>query len=257
MLKRGKIWRKIAGRVRRLWNLWKLRGLLDADELELTKIGSAYGGWVIPKSRVQSGTTALCAGAGEDISFDVELNKKGIRVVTLDPTPRAKRHVAQVLAAARGGPAVSINNSGSDFYDLRGFDQQRFTFMDVGLWNENTSMRFFAPKDPSHVSHSIVNLAHTDQYFEAKCSRLQTVCDSLNIREIEILKLDIEGAEYNVLKDMLDCRLLPGVICVELDELRNPSDSGYMPRVVDAIQMLKKSGYRFRHITNCNALFVR
>jgi FkbM family methyltransferase len=253
----SKIVRQISGRVRRLWNLWKLRGLLDADELELIKIGSPYGGWIVPKSKVRSGTTAVCAGAGEDITFDVELNKRGIRVVTLDPTPRAKKHVTQVLAAASGGPLAPINNSRADFYDLRGFDQQRFTFMDVGLWNENTSMRFFAPKDPSDVSHSIINLHHTDQWFEAKCIRLETLCDSLSIREIEILKLDIEGAEYCVLKDMLDYGLLPNVLCIELDELRHPLDGGYMQRVADAIRMLKKAGYRFRHIVNCNALFVR
>ena len=118
-------------------------------------------------------------------------------------------------------------------------------------------MRFFAPKEPGDVSHSILNLQRTGEYFEAKCVTLQTVCDSLNIREIEILKLDIEGTEYNVLEDMLHCGILPSVICVELDELRHPLDNGYMPRVVDTIQMLRKSGYRFRHITNCNALFVR
>jgi FkbM family methyltransferase len=257
MKMRDKVFRKIEGRFRRLLNLWKLRGLLDADGLELTKIGSAYGGWIVPKSKVKSGTTAVCVGAGEDISFDVELNKKGVHVFTLDPTPRAQKHVAQVLAAASGGPAAPINNSRSDFYDLRGFDQERFTFKDVGIWNENASMRFFAPEDPSHVSHSVVNLQHTDQYFEAKCVRLQTVCDSFNIRDIEILKLDIEGAEYNVLKDMLDCKILPSVLCIEIDELRNPLDDEYMPRVVSAIQMLKKNGYKFRHITNCNALFVR
>ena len=43
---------------------------------------------------------------------------------------------------------------------------------------------------------------------------------------IDILKLDIEGSEYAVLGNIVESGLLPNVLCVELDELRNPLDGG-------------------------------
>ncbi len=244
-------------RVLRRWFSWRLRRLLDVRKSELTRLGSANGGWNLPTSKIQPGATAVCVGAGEDISFDVELNKQGIKVFTVDPTPRAKEHVGLVLAAATGASPMPINNSPADFYDLRGFDQQRFTFLDVGLWNEDTSKRFFAPRDPNSVSHSVVNLQHTAQWFEAKCMTLQTICRALNIRDIDILKLDVEGAEYAVLKNMVDTGFLPQVLCVEFDEAANPPGLRVMKRIADSIRLLKQSGYSFLHSERCNALFVR
>lgn len=224
---------------------------------ELTKVGDAGAGWTLPTSKIVAGTTAVCVGAGEDISFDVELNKRGVHVLAIDPTPRAKAHVGLVLAAAANGSPVPINNSVTDCYDLRGFDRRRFTFLDVGLWNENTSMRFFAPQDPKCVSHSIVNLQQTASWFEAQCMTLQSVCEAMNIKKIQILKLDVEGAEYAVLKDILDTRLLPDVLCVEFDEAANPMNLGARKRIAEVIGLLKRAGYVFVHSEHGNALFVR
>jgi FkbM family methyltransferase len=248
---------KVVSRTRRLWSARRLQSLIEIHEPILTRLGTSYGGWTLPTSNVRSGSTALCVGAGEDISFDVELNKKGITVYTLDPTPRAREHVARVLASANGGARASINNSPVEFYDMQGFDETRFKFLDVGLWNQNTLMRFFAPRDQSHVSHSIVNLQHTEQYFEAKCMTLRSVCESLKLDAIDILKLDIEGAEHTVLKNMVEVGPRPSVLCVEFDEIGNPLDGGYMERILDTMQMLKEAGYKFRHLENSppNALF--
>jgi FkbM family methyltransferase len=247
---------KLSGRVRRARCSLRLRALLDKDQAELIKLGTSRGGWTLPRYSIRFGCTALCVGAGEDISFDVELNKRGVTVYTIDPTPRSKEHVRQVLSAAEEGSLVSVNRSDAEFYDLQGFDKRRFTFLDVGLWEENTSMRFFAPQDHRHVSYSIVNLQHTDQWFEAKCMTLGSVCDSLNIRKVDILKLDIEGAEYAVLKNMVASELRPGILCVEFDEIINPLDGDFMERILDAVRMLKGAGYRLRHVEDSNALFL-
>ena len=248
---------KIKGRIRRMLCSKRLRKLLDTDTPEVIRLGSSHGGWTLPKTGIRGGRTAVLVGAGEDISFDVELNKRGMQVFTLDPTPRAKEHVKQVLANGEDGPPLSINRSQTEFYDLCGFDKERLILLDVGLWNENTSMRFFAPKEKSHVSHSIVNLQHTHEYFEAKCMTLRSICEWQNIRDIDILKLDIEGAEYPVLKDLIDSGFRPRVLCVEFDEIRNPLKSGYMERILDAMHMLQDAGYKFRHIEDSNTLFLR
>ena len=244
-------------RVLRRWICWWMRRRLDVRKLELTRLGDAGAGWTLPTSKILSDTTAVCVGAGEDITFDVELNKKGINVFTIDPTPRAKAHVGLVLAAAASGSSAPINNSQADFYDLHGFDRRRFTFLDIGLWNANTSKRFFAPRDPNCVSHSIVNLQRTTNGFEAKCMTLQSICEAMSIKKIQILKLDVEGAEYAVLKNIVDTGLLPEVLCVEFDEAANPLNLRAMKRIDEVIGLLKQAGYAFLHCEYGNALFIR
>jgi FkbM family methyltransferase len=207
-------------------------------------------------SAIAPGKTAVLAGAGEDISFDVELNKRGLTVFTLDPTPRARDHVKQVLAAGAKKARISINNSETEFYQLDQFTASRLKLLEVGLWNQNTSMRFFAPRDRNHVSHSIVNLQGTDEWFEANCVTLENFCKNHKIREIDILKLDIEGAEYVVLKDMVKRGIKPRVLCVEFDELRNPLKGNYMRRIRDLVLMLKQAGYKFCNVEQSNTLFV-
>jgi FkbM family methyltransferase len=207
-------------------------------------------------SAVVPGSIAVYVGAGEDISFDVELSRIGMSVFTLDPTPREKKHVKEVLDGAAEAKTVPIANSPADYYDLRGFDTARFSFLDSGLSHEDKTMRFWEPKNPAHVSHSIVNLQHTDRYFDAKCIRLQTLCDEREIDHIQILKLDIEGAEYAVLGDLLAGHIRPSVICVEFDEGSFPQDRKCLRRISDAVKKLKKFGYLLPAVEGWNFLFV-
>jgi FkbM family methyltransferase len=248
--------RRIRKRLQRMWATRRLRRLLDITNWELTRLGTAHGGWIVPQFAIAPGRTAVLAGAGEDISFDVELNKRGLRVFTLDPTPRARDHVRQVLSASTHKSSIPINNSETEFYDLNQFTAERLTLLEVGLWNRNTSMKFFAPRDSKHVSHSIVNLQGTEEGFEAHCITLRSFCKQHNIRKIDMLKLDIEGAEYVVLKDMIESGIKPQVLCVEFDELRNPLKGNYMGRIRGLVTMLKEAGYRFCHVEESNALFV-
>ncbi|HML19507.1 MAG TPA: hypothetical protein PKD74_02920, partial [Candidatus Dependentiae bacterium] len=37
------------------------------------RLGSKYGGWVIPDKYITETSLCYCVGAGEDISFDLEL----------------------------------------------------------------------------------------------------------------------------------------------------------------------------------------
>lgn len=232
--------------LRRIQKARMIGSLRDANPPMLRRIGTQSAGWTLPAFDIRPGMTAVCVGAGEDISFDVELNKMGLMVFTLDPTPRAKKHVQQVLEGAQLGGAVAVNHSTRN-YDLSGFDQSRFTFVEAGLWNQDRPMQFFAPRNPRHVSHSIVNLQGTEECFEAQCMRLQTFCASFNIGPPDILKLDIEGAEYAVLNDLAAGGLRPKILCVDFDEGNAPLDRDYMQRIACAIKDLKKLGYKFWH----------
>src|SRR5438552_4122743 len=137
------------GGSRRLWLAIRsrllsaiLRVLFEARRgiVTLERIGSTYGGWAVPKDLISSEWICYCGGAGEDITFDLGMIERfGVHVYCFDPTPRSAAHVAQVAAGL-----------------------SRFHFYPIGLWDRNDSIRFFAPRDPSHVSHSALNLQGTE-----------------------------------------------------------------------------------------------
>lgn len=164
---------------------------------DLVKIGSPYGGWTVPIDLMRPGWICYCVGTGTDITFDLSLaGGFECKVYAFDPTPASIRHVDEVAN-----------------------DAPNFTFLPYGVWTADTEARFYAPADISHVSHSIKNLQRTEDYFIAVCRSLPSLMEELGHERIDLLKLDIEGAEHDVLEQILDLeRPRPSVLCVEFDQ---------------------------------------
>ncbi len=213
------------------WSRFKrvaVRELADTS-LRLERIGSDYGGWYVPVDLLTAHSICYLAGVGEDITFDLGLiDRVGCHVYAFDPTPRAAEHVAIV---AKG---VAL-----------------FHFFEIGLWSEEATMRFFAPQDPRHVSHSIVNLQKTESYFDASCRPLRAIMDDLGHDHIDLLKMDIEGAEHRVIAAMLSDDVLPRIIAVEFDQ---PARYRQMRHT---FKLLLDSGYSLINIDKSNLTFVR
>lgn len=193
---------------------WILFPAPSAEPLD--RLGSDYGGWSVPLSWLGPDAICYCAGVGEDITFDLALiAATGAVVHAFDPTPRA---VAHVRAAAAGQP--------------------KFVLHPEGLWKSDTTQRFYAPRDPAHVSHSILNLQATRAYFDAPCRRLSSKMRELGHPRLDLLKLDVEGAEYAVLDSLLEDQVWPRILCVEFDS-RSP-----FRETVRALRVLLANGYR-------------
>jgi FkbM family methyltransferase len=213
--------------------------LLTMSRLETTpieRLGSPYGGWKIPSSFLGPDSVAYCAGAGEDITFDVALIQRfGCEVYAIDPTPRAKAHVARTAPA-----------------------DKRFHFLDVGLWDRDEVIRFYAPADPAHVSHSALNLQRTSTFFEAPVKKLSTIMREHRHTKLNLLKLDIEGAEYRVLDSLIADDVHVDVICVEYDEALLPLDADYLIRIRRSAYALMCHGYSLVAVEPaCKLTFVR
>ncbi len=65
----------------------------------------------------------------------------------------------------------------------------------------------------------------------------------LGHHRIDLLKIDIEGAEYRVIESIIEDRLDIGVICVEYDECYSALDTKYKKRIRASINSLIASGY--------------
>jgi hypothetical protein len=77
------------------------------------------------------------------------------------------------------------------------------------------------------VSHSIINYQNNyrndTDCIEVDSITLNSILKNRNVSQLPLLKLDIEGAEIEVLSKMLDDKILPQQILVEIDELNVPS----------------------------------
>jgi FkbM family methyltransferase len=195
--------------------------------LELTRLGSDYGGWVIPVQWLKPGSICYGAGVGMDISFDLELIRRfDVDVFAFDPTPRA---VAFVQKQTNLSP--------------------RFHFTPVGLWEKDQTIHFHAPANPRWVSHSILNLTKSSGGgFDAPCRRISSLMAERGHQHLDLLKLDIEGAEYAVLRTLVEDRIVPSVLCIEFDEFHSPLDSQYRAkRMQPTLESLVSLGLTIVH----------
>lgn len=229
-----------------------------SQDIKTISIGATYGGWSVPVGFINEKSICYCAGAGEDISFDTGLVQRyGCNVWVLDPTPRAIKHFETLKATIVAGKLFSINNSPNEFYDLSAEKLPLLHYLPVGLWSKHDFLKFYAPQDERNVSHSIVNLQKTHNYFEAEVKRLKDVMQELGHTHLDLLKIDIEGAEYEVINSILEDKLDIRVICVEHDEYHQ-KDDGYLQRINDIIARVKNAGYVLAHIDQfANTTYVR
>ena len=195
---------------------------------DLVRLGSDYGGWWVPENAIARGARAYCAGVGNDITFDLALvDRYGCEVWAFDPTPDV---VAAVTTWAT--PA-------------------QWHFEAVGLWDRNDVIRFYAPSVPGHASLSATNSQGTATFIEAPVDALPAIMRRLGHDRIDILKMDIEGAEGRVLASMLRTTIRPQVVCVEFDQPEAPW------RTRRRIRDLLAAGYFLSKVEYWNYTFVR
>jgi FkbM family methyltransferase len=119
-----------------------------------------------------------------------------------------------------------------------------------GLWSGDSTQRFYAPIDPKHVSHSIANLQETETFIEAECRSITSLMDELGHDRLDLLKLDIEGAEYEVLDALIDAGIRPSVLCVDFHKV------GTIDDMVAAVARLRDVGLHPVHVYRTDVTLV-
>ena len=88
-------------------------------------------------------------------------NKYKIKAVLIDPTPRAIEHIEKIIEALGKSNTEEFLEGGNqpiEAYNLKNISEDDFTFIKKALFNKsNEIIKFFAPPNPNHVSHSISN----------------------------------------------------------------------------------------------------
>lgn len=228
---------------------------LDVQRVtELIKLGSDYGGWTFQPSADLQDSVIVSCGLGEDASFDVEFASRfGAKVIIADPTPRAIRHF-EAIQERVGQPAVQSYAKGGKLpigsYNLSKIAKDSLMLEPSALWVENTTLKFFAPTDPGHVSHSIVNYQNNysqeTSHIEVAAITLEALFEKYRLTSVPLMKFDIEGAEIEVIRHMLEKSIHPRQLLVEFDEMHYPS--GRSKKNVEATdRLLRQAGYVCRH----------
>jgi FkbM family methyltransferase len=223
-----------------------------SKKYSLERLGTEYGGWVFVDNAELYNSPIISAGLGEDASFDLEFAQKyNSTVIIVDPTPRAIKHfeeIEQSFDSQKIKPYTQNSDGTVIEYDLLNINKSQLSLIPKVLWNEQTELEFYKPEIDSHVSHSIVNWQHDysndTEYIEVQADPITSIVNEQNINtdDIHLIKLDIEGAEIEVIEQMMDCGFTPRQILVEFDELHNPSNTAF-ERVDKAHNLLVQKGY--------------
>jgi FkbM family methyltransferase len=225
---------------------------VEIDDLgPLIRLGSEYGGWTLRDDPSLNSAVVVSGGLGEDASFDVELAKRfGATLIMVDPTPRAIAHYAALmegLGRSRSQDYVPGGNQPVAAYPLDGVCAEQLVLVARALWTEEGTLKFFQPENPANVSHSISNFqnryAGDTPAIEVESMTLAALMQQFGLAELPLLKLDIEGAEVEVLADMLDRRIHPAQLLVEFDELSLRTRRA-LTRWQAIDKRLRQAGYR-------------
>lgn len=188
------------------------------------RFGDSYGGWDIRAGQIHGNSIVYSFGIGENASFDLALIERfGLTIHAFDPTPKSI-----VWVKRQNFPQEFILHE----YGLAGFDG---------------TVSFNPPENPDHVSHTILNRPATEaRAIQVPVKRIATVMKELEHREIDLLKMDVEGAEYEVIEDLVKSDIRPRQLLVEFHH-RFPEVG--VEQTKKAVASLRKCGYRLFSIS--------
>ncbi len=179
-----------------------LFGLKMPSPVTLERLGSRYGGWYVPTKFSLNNNFEkflVSVGIGHDVTFDIELQKRGFMVIAIDPLEEC-----------------------CNFAHNSDLDQTKTKIINAGLWLHSGKTRFYSPKIEDHDSWSITNSQRTSK---AASKYLPTITLKEVLKDIRnyesekiiMLKMDIEGAERFLFKEIEVNLELLDFIGIELD----------------------------------------
>jgi len=142
----------------------------------LIELGSAYGSWIMPGDVIDPSWTCYLVGAGGDVSLDLELVRRyGVTArsfdAVLDYAERASRD---------------------------GRDEPRFSAHHAAIAAADGPVRMQITHDVRSQSVSAAGLYDSHSHIEVPGRSLPSLMSELGDGQIDLLKLDIEGSEYEL-----------------------------------------------------------
>ena len=118
-------------------------------------------------------------------------------------------------------------------------DVSKIITRDWGLYTQNKTLKFYKPKNRNHVSHSLLKGMKSTDYTTVNVKDLQTIMQEFGHNKIDLLKLDIEGAECDVIDKMLKDKIFPKYISIDFDLGWTSSEARDKQRCLHTISRLQ------------------
>ena len=197
---------------------------------ETVRLGDPGGRWSVVPDALGPGTVVFALGVGTDISFERDLiGRYGVMVHAFDPTPISLQWAASVHLP------------------------DGFTLHPYGVADYDGTARFTAPRKRKFASFSLVRSEGVGPPVEGAVRRLATLAQVLHLPQPAVIKMDIEGAEYTVLPDLLASGFRPTQILVEFHHRWREVG---VRRTREALALLGRSGYRIAHVSENGMEYV-
>jgi FkbM family methyltransferase len=243
--------------------MFKRRFKVLEHDLRIITLGSGYGGWSFVDHVNLQGSTIISCGLGEDASFDIEFaNLYNSNIILVDPTPRAIKHYNQIIENLGSTRSTEYSNNGAESissYDLKVLNKNQLRLIEKAIWINNSHIKFYLPKNKSHVSHSIVNFQNgystNTEFIQVEAITLEQLISLYELPLIPILKLDIEGAETEVIQNLLSQNIFPNQILIEYDEMQKLNNKT-IQKIYACHLALIEARYRLVNVDNINFTYV-
>lgn len=209
---------------------------LDADRVYTKRFGERFGQlsghhqvygnyWLDSRLPLGPQSVVYSLGVGGDIQFDLAVAEKvQCEVHLYDPTPSSIEFMEQ---------QAQIDDA----------PHKLLRFHPQGAWDSNTTLRFNVPKRGG--SASAVSNESSASFFEAPCVTVAEMMKQNGHREIDVLKMDIEGAAERIVADLLKNGIFPKQLVVEFERPTGSVDVqvAWFQKIEGLSESLKSHGY--------------
>jgi FkbM family methyltransferase len=196
-------------------------------KIKTYRIGAAAS-WNVKMQVIDENSFVISAGAGHDISFELDLvARTGCRLVLFDPSPTGCKTVGNMKLP----PEV--------------------TFESTALSDRTGHIILAKPVNMLEGSWRVAVDGDGD---EMACTTIAEIMDRYSKSSVDLLKIDIEGFEYQVLQDMLLKKNPVKQICVEIHQ--GPEFGKTRWDRWRLIYDLYRSGYRLIHCEGWDHTFL-
>lgn len=174
---------------------------VDINNYQVSVYGSLFSGFRVCEShlKMDSDPIVYSFGIGEDLSFSEALmDKISPQIFAYDPTPRAIAYVKNHAL----------------------FKNEKFHFFPYGLSDKDEVTDFFLPIDEKvDVSGSAIHCHHLkEESIEVKMRCMNSIIQENGHNHIDLLKMDIEGSEFDVIDGLRECVVPIYQICLEIHD---------------------------------------
>jgi len=185
-------------------------------------LGNKNAQFMVNPAIISETDIVYSVGIGTDISFDLQMIEKfNLSVFAFDPTPKSVEWLSRQQIP----------------YGFKAFP--------YGLANYTGDADFYLPENDNFVSASMIS-KQSEAFTRVKVRTLDDIMKELGHTYIDILKMDIEGAEYDVIENILGSGIQVHQLLVEYHHRFHPKG---IKKTRESIEKLEKAGFALFYVS--------